>query len=111
MPLPVSSQECPSLDGPARCIYRAWSCYHAAMSSNGIPHRPTALFLSHGGGPLPLLGDPAHEEMVHSLESIAVEIGRPEAIIVVSAHWEERVATITSAATFKRFCGRRGRRP
>lgn len=68
------------------------------MSSNGIPHRPTALFLSHGGGPLPLLGDPAHEEMVACLESIAANIERPKAIIVVSAHWEERVATITSAA-------------
>lgn len=68
------------------------------MSGNGIPHRPTALFLSHGGGPLPLLGDPAHEEMVACLESIAANIARPKAIIVVSAHWEERVATITSAA-------------
>jgi len=56
------------------------------------------MFLSHGGGPLPLLGDPAHEEMVQSLRSIAAAIERPEAIVVVSAHWEERVATITSAA-------------
>ena len=56
------------------------------------------MFLSHGGGPLPLLGDTAHEEMVESLRSIAAAIERPEAIVVVSAHWEERVATITSAA-------------
>ena len=68
------------------------------MSSNEIPPRPAALFLSHGGGPLPLLGDPAHEEMVTCLESIAANIQRPGAIIVVSAHWEEEVATITSAA-------------
>jgi aromatic ring-opening dioxygenase catalytic subunit (LigB family) len=56
------------------------------------------MFLSHGGGPLPLLGDPAHEEMVEGLQSIAAAIERPRAIIVVSAHWEARVATITSAA-------------
>ena len=56
------------------------------------------MFLSHGGGPLPLLGDPAHEEMVERLESIAAAMERPEAIIVVSAHWEEKLATITSAA-------------
>jgi 4,5-DOPA dioxygenase extradiol len=68
------------------------------MTRNTIPRRPVALFLSHGGGPLPLLGDPAHEEMVQSLRSIAANTERPEAIIVVSAHWEERVATITSAA-------------
>ena len=57
------------------------------------------MFLSHGGGPLPLLGDPAHEEMVQSLRSIAAATERPAAIVVVSAHWEERVATITSAAS------------
>lgn len=56
------------------------------------------MFLSHGGGPLPLLGDPAHEEMVQGLRAIAAAIERPEAIIVISAHWEERTATITSAA-------------
>ncbi len=57
------------------------------------------MFLSHGGGPLPLLGDPAHDEMVESLQSIAAAIERPRAIIVVSAHWEERIATITSATS------------
>ena len=74
------------------------SCYHAAMVSQRFPRATCALFLSHGGGPLPLLGDPAHVEMVQSLESIAAAIDRPEAIIVISAHWEERVATISSAA-------------
>lgn len=69
------------------------------MSSGDIPLQPKALFLSHGGGPLPLLGDPAHKEMVQSLRSVAAQTERPEAIIVVSAHWEERVATITSAAS------------
>lgn len=55
-----------------------------------------ALFLSHGGGPLPLLGDDAHTEMVSCLKEIAKTIARPSTIIVVSAHWEARNATVTS---------------
>lgn len=55
-----------------------------------------ALFLSHGGGPLPLLGDNAHAEMVSCLKGIAETIVRPSAIITVSAHWEAGNATVTS---------------
>ena len=55
-----------------------------------------ALFLSHGGGPLPLLGDEAHSEMVSCLKEIADSIERPSRILVVSAHWEARNATVTS---------------
>lgn len=57
---------------------------------------PRALFISHGGGPMPLLGDPGHREMVLCLQDIAVSIPRPDAILVVSAHWEESVPTITA---------------
>jgi hypothetical protein len=28
-----------------------------------VPTDPTAIFLSHGGGPLPVLGDPGHREI------------------------------------------------
>ena len=87
------------IGGPATGIANPRSCYHCTMMSNDVPRRPTALFLSHGGGPLPLLGDPAHDEMVQSLRSLAANTERPAAIIVVSAHWEERAATITSAAS------------
>jgi len=61
-------------------------------------NRRRALFLSHGGGPLPLLGDDAHVEMVSCLKKIAATISRPSAIIVVSAHWEAVNATVTSGA-------------
>lgn len=57
-----------------------------------------ALFLSHGGGPLPLLGHEDHREMVACLQRIATLLPKPDAIIVVSAHWEARVPTITSGA-------------
>lgn len=55
------------------------------------------LFLSHGGGPLPLLGDEGHREMVAGLQAIAAtRLARPRAILVISAHWETRVPTLTS---------------
>lgn len=60
--------------------------------------RPRSLYISHGGGPLPLLGDPAHAELVRTLRELAATMPRPEAIIVVSAHWEAPVATVTTAA-------------
>ncbi|GGB77988.1 DODA-type extradiol aromatic ring-opening family dioxygenase [Shewanella inventionis] len=54
------------------------------------------VYISHGGGPMPLLGDPAHFEMVNTLKHIAAEVGNPSAILVISAHWEARLATVTS---------------
>lgn len=56
------------------------------------------LYIPHGGGPLPLLGDPGHSQLVEFLETIAQQLPRPEAILVVSAHWEAPVATVQGAA-------------
>jgi 4,5-DOPA dioxygenase extradiol len=61
-----------------------------------MTQKTKALFLSHGGGPLPLLGDAGHQEMVKCLKNIASIIPQPKAIVVVSAHWEEPIPTITS---------------
>jgi len=57
-----------------------------------------ALFLSHGGGPLPLLGDPSHAEMVRCLQDIAARMEKPSAIILVSAHWEASTTSVTTGA-------------
>lgn len=57
---------------------------------------PRALFVSHGGGPMPLLGDPGHSHMVACLQGLAASFPQPQAILVVSAHWEEAVPTITA---------------
>lgn len=57
---------------------------------------PKALFISHGGGPLPLLGDASHREMISCLTGIAAAIPKPAAIVTVSAHWEARVPTVTA---------------
>lgn len=59
---------------------------------------PQVLYIPHGGGPLPIMGDPGHDEMVSYLSALEAEIGRPKAIVVVSAHWESPTPTITAGA-------------
>lgn len=63
-----------------------------------MTHQPRILFLSHGGGPLPLLGDAQHQEMVACLQTIRKQLKKPSCILVISAHWEESVACVTSGA-------------
>lgn len=55
------------------------------------------VYFSHGGGPLPILGDPGHKAMVDFMRALPEKLRKPEAILVVSAHWEERVATLMGA--------------
>lgn len=43
------------------------------------------VFVSHGGGPLPLLNDLAHAALVKQLVHLPKRLGKPKAIIVVSA--------------------------
>lgn len=66
------------------------------MMSQKSPALSPVLYLPHGGGPLPILGDKGHEEMVSFLKEIVAKLGEPSAIVVISAHWEEEQATITS---------------
>jgi len=67
------------------------------MSEQSSTTRARVVYLSHGGGPLPLLGDPGHGAMVRFMQGLPLLVGMPEAILVISAHWEEPVATLTSA--------------
>jgi aromatic ring-opening dioxygenase catalytic subunit (LigB family) len=60
--------------------------------------RPISLYLSHGAGPMPLLSDDGHKEMIENLNIIAAKIAKPSAIILISAHWEEVSPTITQGA-------------
>lgn len=59
---------------------------------------PEIVFLSHGGGPLPLLGDLAHAELVKYLKGLSAQLRKPSAILVVSAHWEAEVPQITASS-------------
>jgi 4,5-DOPA dioxygenase extradiol len=63
-----------------------------------IPINPSlgsVVYISHGGGPLPLLDDKSHVDMIKALQAIATIIEKPSAIVVISAHWEEEKPTIT----------------
>lgn len=56
------------------------------------------LFISHGGGPLPLLGDVGHQALVSCLQQLASQLNRPKAVIVFSAHWESTPVRVTTSA-------------
>jgi aromatic ring-opening dioxygenase catalytic subunit (LigB family) len=68
------------------------------MERRQTEQKAQLVYLSHGGGPLPILGDPGHAAMVAFLEELGPKLRRPDAILVVSAHWEERVATAQGGA-------------
>ncbi len=55
------------------------------------------IYISHGGGPLPVLGDPGHQAMVDFLTALSRRFPRPDAILVFSAHWEAETATVQGA--------------
>lgn len=59
-------------------------------------NKPPVVFIPHGGGPLPLLGDPSHQGLVKFLSGLAPKLGQPSAIVIISAHWEEKEVTVTS---------------
>jgi aromatic ring-opening dioxygenase catalytic subunit (LigB family) len=57
------------------------------------------VYFSHGGGPLPLLGDASHRAMVEFMKQLPSRLKRPDAVLVISAHWEESLVTIMGAET------------
>lgn len=65
----------------------------------------TTAYISHGGGPLPILesnrpegesGENHHKEMIEILQQLSKDIPKPDAIVVVSAHWEEASVNVTT---------------
>jgi 4,5-DOPA dioxygenase extradiol len=56
------------------------------------------VYFSHGGGPLPILGDASHRAMVDFMRRLPDQLRKPEKILVISAHWEEDAATLLGAA-------------
>ena len=59
------------------------------------------LYIPHGGGPLPLLGDQGHLELISFLEDIPASIPTPSTIVIISAHWETQEVCITGATNPK----------
>lgn len=59
---------------------------------------PRVLCIPHGGGPMPVLGEPSHGKLIEFLSGAQDLVGRPAAILLVSAHWECPQPTLTSGA-------------
>lgn len=56
------------------------------------------LYLPHGGGPMPLMDDPAHTGLIAFLRNIASHYPRPDALVVISGHWEAPVPALNAVA-------------
>ena len=59
-----------------------------------MPERFPAVFVSHGAPTLPIEASPARE----FLSGLGQTLGKPEAILVVSAHWESSEAAVSAVA-------------
>lgn len=64
------------------------------MANHSSDKPGSVIYFSHGGGPLPILGDPSHEKMVGFLKKLPSTFPRPDKILVISAHWEETLPTV-----------------
>ena len=67
------------------------------MDQTRTENKAQIVYFSHGGGPLPILGDPSHKAMVDFMIRLPSQLAKPDAILVVSAHWEESTATLLGA--------------
>ncbi len=67
------------------------------MQKANLRNQAQIIYFSHGGGPLPILGDAGHKAMVDFMLQLPSRLRKPEAILVISAHWEEDAATLLSA--------------
>ena len=54
------------------------------------------LCIPHGGGPLPLMGHEKHTNLIKFLNELPKSLDKPNAIVLISAHWEEDAVSITS---------------
>jgi 4,5-DOPA dioxygenase extradiol len=53
-------------------------------------------YIPHGGGPMPLLGDPSHASLIAFLQKLPQRFHPPQAIVLISAHWEEAQPAVYS---------------
>lgn len=57
------------------------------------------MFVSHGGGPMPLMGDPLNASLASFLRKLPAKLRQqPKALLVISGHWEEKQPTVTTSA-------------
>ena len=72
--------------------------------STNMTRLAPVISVSHGGGPMPLLGDPSHAAITKSLQKKVPKILKlgtpdaPKAIVLVTAHWSTSKVTISSGS-------------
>lgn len=70
----------------------------AAATPECAGHRLPALFVNHGGGPLPLLNGPEGDSLYKGMAEIPDHsTARPTSILIISAHWEEETVSVSSS--------------
>ena len=69
------------------------------MIEHDTRHTAPILYLPHGGGPMPLMGDASHAGMIAFWKAMAARFPKPDAIIMISAHWEASTATVNAATS------------
>lgn len=67
------------------------------MNQKNPQNQAQIVYISHGGGPLPILGDTSHKAMVNFMLHLPSRLRKPDVILVISAHWEESAATLSGA--------------
>jgi 4,5-DOPA dioxygenase extradiol len=67
------------------------------LNQDNSQNKIQIVYFSHGGGPLPILGDAGHKAMVDFMLHLPSRLRKPDAILVISAHWEESTATLVGA--------------
>lgn len=58
--------------------------------------RHTILYIPHGGGPMPLMGDEGHISLIRFLKQVGQDLSTPDAVLLISAHWEADQPTVTA---------------
>jgi len=73
------------------------------MDQDNITRKAQIVYFSHGGGPLPILGDPGHKAMVNFMKQLPLQLIKPDTILVISAHWEENTVSLMGSQSPKMF--------
>jgi aromatic ring-opening dioxygenase catalytic subunit (LigB family) len=68
------------------------------MEEHSSQQNAQIVYFSHGGGPLPILGDASHQSMIDFMNELPSHLTRPDRVLVISAHWEEQIPTLLGAA-------------
>lgn len=71
-------------------------CKRSIMASQ---YFAPSLFVNHGGGPYPVMGEKDNLEIAQSLRDVRklIDFNQLKAIILVTAHWEADIVSISSA--------------